>query len=133
MATERKSLSARSVAILKQIARVFQRIGRGQLAGTTVVISLVKVLTKPPVNADEQLAATYRDLLLGSENFQTVDIGPPVAQLAADLRARYGPRTPDAMQIAVALIEGCEAFLTNDSQLGRVAELPILLVDELEL
>jgi predicted nucleic acid-binding protein len=115
------------------MASVFQRIGSGQLEGMTSTITLVEVLTKPRASGDEQLAETYRNLLLDSEYFQTVPIGAPVAELAAQLRARYGLRTPDALQIAVALAEGCEAFLTNDTRLRQVTELPILQVAELEL
>ena len=42
-------------------------------------------------------------------------------------------RLPDALQLAVALQEGCEAFLTNDPRLKRVAEPRVLVLDELEL
>jgi predicted nucleic acid-binding protein len=38
-----------------------------------------------------------------------------------------------ALQIAIALEVGCEAFLTNDVQLKRVTELKVLVVVELEL
>jgi predicted nucleic acid-binding protein len=41
-------------------------------------------------------------------------------------------RLPDALQIAVALEEGCGAFLTNDRRLGRVSELRVLVLDDLE-
>lgn len=42
-------------------------------------------------------------------------------------------RTPDALQIAAALVAGCEAFLTNDAGLKRVTELRVLVLDELEM
>ena len=112
---------------------VFQRIGSGRLNGTTSAITLVEVLAKPRANGDEQLEEAYRGLLLHSEHFRTVPIGASIADLAAGLRARYGLRTPDAVQIAAALLEGCEAFLTNDARLRQVTALPILLLDELEL
>ena len=57
----------------------------------------------------------------------------PIAESAADLRARYNLRTPDALHVASALSSGCDAFLTNDAGLKRVQELPILVLDELEL
>jgi predicted nucleic acid-binding protein len=41
-------------------------------------------------------------------------------------------RLPDALQIAVALEAGCEAFLTNDLTLKRVVELRVLVLDDLE-
>jgi predicted nucleic acid-binding protein len=56
-----------------------------------------------------------------------------VAEQAADLRARYGLRTPDALQIATGLTAGYAALLTDDARLQRVTELRVLVLDELEL
>ena len=56
-----------------------------------------------------------------------------MAEIAADLRARYRLRTPDALQIAAALVTGCEAFLTNDAALRRVTDLQVLVLDELAI
>jgi predicted nucleic acid-binding protein len=56
-----------------------------------------------------------------------------VAARAAELRAHYRLRLADALQVALALHAGCEAFLTNDLALRRVSELRILELDELEI
>ncbi|MCC5664290.1 hypothetical protein LC653_10260 [Nostoc sp. CHAB 5784] len=45
---------------------------------------------------------------------------------------RYNLQLPDALQVAAAIIAGCEAFLTNDAALKRVTELRVLVVCELE-
>jgi predicted nucleic acid-binding protein len=55
------------------------------------------------------------------------------ARLAADLRARYSLRTPDAIQVATAIGAGCMAFLTNDRGLRPVMELRILVLEDLTL
>lgn len=112
---------------------VFQRIGSGQLAGTTSIVALVEVLTRPLAQGDGQLVESYTGLLLESEHFQTVPIGVATAELAANLRARYGLRTPDALQLAAAVTQGCDAFLSNDIRLRRITEIPVLIVDDLEL
>ena len=39
----------------------------------------------------------------------------------------------DALQVAVAIRENCQAFLTNDRRLARVTELSVLVLDDLEL
>lgn len=52
------------------------------------------------------------------------------AVAAVELRARYALRTPDALQLAVAIRAGCDAFLTNDVRLRRVSELRIILLDD---
>ncbi|HIK12625.1 MAG TPA: PIN domain-containing protein [Oscillatoriaceae cyanobacterium M33_DOE_052] len=70
--------------------------------------------------------------ITNTENIKFVEIGPSAGQLAGELRARYNLQLPDALQIATALVAGCEAFLTNDVQLKRITELKILLVSELE-
>jgi predicted nucleic acid-binding protein len=62
-----------------------------------------------------------------------VAVDTTIAERAADLRARWRIRTPDALQIATALDAGCQAFLTNDHALRRVTDLQILVLDDLEL
>jgi predicted nucleic acid-binding protein len=42
-------------------------------------------------------------------------------------------RLPDAFQLAVAIEERCEAFLTNDRRLARVTDLRVLVLDDIEL
>jgi predicted nucleic acid-binding protein len=56
-----------------------------------------------------------------------------MAERAAELRASYGMRLPDALQIAAALGERCDAFLTNDRRLARVTEIRVLVLDDLAL
>lgn len=40
---------------------------------------------------------------------------------------------PDALQVAVAKTANCQIFLTNDKALKRVADVDVLVLDELEL
>jgi predicted nucleic acid-binding protein len=56
-----------------------------------------------------------------------------IAERAANLRAQYNLRIPDALQIAASLNSECQAFLTNDPILMRVTELRVLVLNELEL
>lgn len=56
-----------------------------------------------------------------------------VGQQAAELRVLYNLKLPDALQIAVAMTAGCEAFLTNDARLKRVSELRLLVLGEFEM
>ena len=55
-----------------------------------------------------------------------------IARCAADFRAKYNLKLPDALQIATAIVSNCEAFLTNDTKLKRVTELQVLVIEELE-
>jgi predicted nucleic acid-binding protein len=91
------------------------------------------VLIKPRQVGDATIERIYRDLLLDSRHFILLPIDVAIAESAADLRARYHLRTPDALQIAAALRAGCEAFVTNDATLRRVADLRVLVLDQLTL
>ncbi|MBM4080282.1 MAG: type II toxin-antitoxin system VapC family toxin [Planctomycetes bacterium] len=115
------------------VTEVFQRVASRALDGVTSVITLTEVLVQPIRRGNIRLQQEYRDLLLRSDNFEVRPIDVSVAEVAADLRARYRLRTPDAMQAAAALAGGCQAFLTNDPLLKRVAELRVLVLDELTL
>jgi predicted nucleic acid-binding protein len=53
------------------------------------------------------------------------------AERAAELRARYHLRTPDALQVATALLSDCQAFLTNDKDLSRIIEIQVLVLETL--
>lgn len=115
------------------VTEIFQRVSNGILEGVTSVITLTEVLIHPFRRGDAALQQQYSDLLINAAHFQTLPIDLATATSAADLRARYNLRTPDALQVATALAAGCDAFLTNDAALQRVSEVRVLVLDQLEL
>ena len=108
---------------------VFERIAAGSLTAVTSAITLTEVLTLR--QGRHEIADSYTELLLGAEHFSTVSLDAAIGAAAAELRARHGIRTPDALQIACAIAAGCDAFLTNDKDLRRLNEIPIVVLDEL--
>ncbi|MCX6032237.1 MAG: PIN domain-containing protein [Chloroflexi bacterium] len=115
------------------VTEVFKRVRDNKLTGVTSVITLTEVLVQPLRRGAHALQEEYRKLLLQSANFDVRPIDVAVAKRAADLRARYNLRTPDALQIAVARSAGCQAILCNDGQMERVTELRVLVLDQLTL
>jgi len=71
--------------------------------------------------------------LLNSGRFRLLQVTSRIAESAADLRARYNLRTPDALHVAAGIDARCDAFLTNDTGIKRVTEIAVLVLDELEL
>ena len=86
-----------------------------------------EVLVQPLRQNDIALVQRYEAILSNSNNFRLENITRPIARRAADLR------TPDSLHVATAIETTCDAFLTNDIGIKRVTEIPILLLDELEL
>jgi predicted nucleic acid-binding protein len=79
-----------------------------------------------------QFVAAFTDLLVNSENVLFFLIDEITADKAADLRARYNLTLTDAFQLATAIQAECGAFLTNDTDLKRVSEIPIIILSEAE-
>ena len=65
----------------------------------------------------------YRNLLGLFPNLYFVPFDASVADISSDLRARYGLRTPDAIQVAAAIHQRADAFVTNDAGLRRIREI----------
>lgn len=97
----------------------------------TSALTVTEVLVHPLRLGRADLADQYRAILLGDSALRLVHLDAEVAIRAAELRARYNLRTPDAVQLASALVAGAEAFLTNDSDLSRVAEIRVVQLREL--
>ena len=64
-------------------------------------------------------------------NLEIVEIDLELVGLASDLMAKYGIRAPDALQIASALHVRATGFVVNESKLKRVAELEVVVLDEI--
>lgn len=107
-------------------------VSRNLLHGYTSVLTLTELLTQPRRAGNAPLEARYRAFLRRGLNLTLLAIDADIAERAAEPRARYRLRTPDALQLAAALSAGCQALLTNDRDLSRVTELRVLTLDELE-
>jgi Predicted nucleic acid-binding protein, contains PIN domain len=112
---------------------IIRRIDAGEIEAVSSVVTLTEVLTHPLRFKNVLLAQRYRDVLYRSRNFRLLPIDASIAEVAANLRARYNLRTPDALQLATAIRAGCDAFLTNDATLKKVTELKVLVLSELQL
>lgn len=73
----------------------------------------------PLRRGDVSLLADY-DRFFSLPEVLRLPLSTEVFDLATELRARHGLRTPDALHLAAALVGGCEGFWTNDTRLARV-------------
>ncbi len=55
------------------------------------------------------------------KQFRLLSLDPEHYVRAAELRARHGIRTPDALHLAAAQLHGCEQLWTNDNRLSSAA------------
>ena len=73
----------------------------------------------------------YHDILRHSSSIELFDLDADISIAAARYRARYGLRTPDAIQVATAIDVSADFFLTNDLKFRNVNEIEVLILDEI--
>jgi predicted nucleic acid-binding protein len=115
---------------LNIVRPIFSEIDSGNIEAITSTITLLEVLVLPFRTANESLAEKYREILIHAEGLTTYEIVHEVSELSSKLRAKYSIRTPDAIQIAVGIIYGAETFLTNDSDLKKVKDIKVLVLED---
>lgn len=77
------------------------------------------------------LVDQYERILTGSPNIDIYDIDILIARRAAQLRAAYHLKTPDALQIATGIAQEAAIFLTNDVELKKVMEIEVVLLNDI--
>jgi predicted nucleic acid-binding protein len=115
---------------LETVRIFFEAMEKGGFMVVTSTVTLLEVLVHPLRNNNRDLATEYRDILLGSK-LTTLEVSSTIAEQAAQLRADYNLRTPDAIQISAAITAGASHFLTNDIRLPEIPFIRILSVDTL--
>jgi uncharacterized protein len=81
---------------------------------------LVKLecLVKPLQTGDLVLQKRYESVF---EQLSLFLLGDDVFLQAAQLRSRFGLKTPDALHLACAQANGCRSLWTNDDRLARAS------------
>ena len=82
---------------------------------------------RPLRTEDEVLMARY-ERFFGSDDVVVEPVSRDAWDLAAEVRARHGLKTPDALHVACAVTLGCDVFLTADARLARCPEIRTELV-----
>lgn len=101
--------SARGEAVRQRLADT------GDEAVAITPLVMLECLVAPLRDDDLALVDHYRRAF---EQFRVLDCGAPEHLRAAELRARQGLRTPDAIHLATAQLSGCRELWTNDARLA---------------
>jgi len=111
--------------------RLFAWLERPLSSAVTPCISLTELLVQPIWEGDEKLVGEFFLLLTRYPHLEWMPTTVPIAALAARFRAAYRLRTPDALQSATAVYSKATGFITNDAAFRRLAEIQVLLLDDL--
>ena len=110
-----------------QFVGLFEAAAVGQLTIALSTITLAEVLTGPHKAGQTALAKRFEKAL---SHYSVIPVSTPIAVMAAQLRAQYRLRLPDAIQLATALDIGASAFVTHDRDFSKVTGIAILTSDK---
>jgi predicted nucleic acid-binding protein len=109
---------------------LFEAIDRGDLLAEVSVLLAGEVLTGAKKAADNEMLLRYRHIFGEFPNLTLHGADMQVMEKMSDLRVAYGLKTPDAIHMATALLNGAQAFVTNDARLKQVNELDVLVLED---
>ena len=111
---------------LSLIEPLFREADEGRRELVTSAITLLELLVVPYRAGNRPLAERYEALLMRSRGVRVVDLSVDQLRAAAQLRATFGVKTPDALQIVAALTGGCTTFVTNDRRIPSIPGMRVL-------
>jgi len=114
---------------LKKVEPIIDRIAEGKATGITSYVTLLEMLVKPIKEKRFDLVEQYKEIL--TSELDMVPLDESVSLKAAELRAKYGIKTPDAIQLASVISKNGEVFITNDGRLDTVKEIKVLTLSDL--
>jgi predicted nucleic acid-binding protein len=97
----------------------------------TSTITMLEVLVQPYRDSDQERVDSFYALLSTYPHFRWVDTSLQIADRAAQLRAKFNLKTPDAIQAATAIASAATGFISNDPIFRRLPDLQIMILDDL--
>lgn len=108
---------------------VFNGLVSGKLRGVTSILTLGEILSYPNTKkVEDRLIEDF----ITTPNLKIVDIDLNIIVKAAQIRREYGFRLPDSIQLATAVLNKAEAFITNDKKLKQFDSVQIILLEQLK-
>lgn len=97
------------------------------------VITLTEVLSKPFQVDNQELVEQFIRLFENRSNFLLFDISREIAIKAGELRGKYPfLKSMDALQIAAAIENKVDIFLTNDLKLKQIKNIDIWTMEDIK-
>jgi len=110
---------------------VLEAVSAGHVAAVASELVLLELLVAPLKKGPQDVADEIEMTLVHFPHLQLAPVTRAVLVRAAEMRAHYGLRTPDAIMIATAIESGATLAVTNDDAWRKVKEIEVVLLSEL--
>jgi predicted nucleic acid-binding protein len=110
---------------------VLETVSQGRVAAVASELVLLELLVAPLKKAAQDAADEIEMTLLHFPHLRLAPVTRGVLVRAAEIRARHGLRTPDAIIVATAIESGATLAVTNDDAWRKVKELEVVMLRDL--
>lgn len=110
---------------------VLEAVSQGHVAAVASELVLLELLVAPLKKGAQDVADEIELTLLHFPHLQLAPVTRSVLLRAAEIRARYGLRTPDAIMVATAVESEATLALTNDEAWRKLEEIEVMLLRDL--
>jgi predicted nucleic acid-binding protein len=107
------------------ITRLFRTLDKRQVIVVTSTVTLLEILVHPYRKKDTATVDHYYAYLTRAPFMKLIPLSAAIADRAAQLRAIFGFKTPDAIQLATALDAEATLFLTRDIDFRKQKEIEV--------
>ena len=108
---------------------VFSWVEKAGHQAVTSTITMTELLVPSYRENDQQRVDEFYGLLATYSNLRWIAPDLETADIAAQLRAAYRLRTPDALQAATAIRSAATGLITNDPAFARILEFETAILD----
>ncbi|MEJ2481696.1 MAG: PIN domain-containing protein [Gemmatimonadota bacterium] len=116
-------------ASLSLTRTLFRLMEEGEVEAQTSALSLYQLLMESYRRNEESTSERIERLIGAIPGLKVIPLDGRIARQAAQVRARIGGRLERSVQLATALSEDADLFLTRHSSLRRVAGMGIESLD----
>ncbi len=120
-----------SALYMQSIKRFFRKCIEENIQIVTSTITIEEYLVFPYSSDKMEFVDNFKKFIKYM-NIEVIDIDFKIAEQGAKIRGLYKNfKAMDALQIATAIVSGCDMFFTNDKQLRQEKELPCMTMEDL--
>lgn len=121
-----------SALYMDSVKKFFEKCVKENIQVVTSAIIIEEYLVFPYSSGKIEFADNFKRFI-EYMNIMVVDIDPNIAEQGAKIRGKYKNfKAMDALQVAAAIVSGCDMFFTNDKQLRQEKELPCMTMEDIK-
>ncbi len=113
------------------VKKIFSQVSSSKISAISSVITIAETLTVSLFPTEYEVRTYYKERFLEMKNLKLIDVDLDIAVRAAVIRDSYKLKLGDAIQLATALHNKAQLFVTNDKQFQKIKEIKIMMLDDL--